>query len=72
MSNKFVIALLLVVVYLVTVQGQNITYNADSGEVGVSHEDCYNYCTNDSKLPAWLINWLCGWLCHMFNHVRIF
>lgn len=70
MSIKFV-ALLLVVACLLTVHGQNITYDAGSGEVSVSHEDCYEHCTGESKLPAWLIDYLCRWLCHYFNHVRM-
>lgn len=60
MSNK-VVALLLVVC-LVTVQGQHISIKY--GEVVVPPDECYRYCTAASLYPSFIANSVCKVRCY--------
>ncbi|CAI8604654.1 unnamed protein product [Vicia faba] len=59
MSNKFVA--LLLVVCLVTVQGQHISVKY--GEKVVPPEECFRYCFAASAYPGFLSQKVCKWRC---------
>ncbi|CAL5209665.1 unnamed protein product [Lathyrus oleraceus] len=60
MSNKVVT--LLLVVFLVTVQGQHISIKY--GEVVVPPDECYRYCIAASLYPSFMSNRICKFRCY--------